>query len=345
MIRRRRLERGWRLEDLRQILTAYGHSGGTSISRLSQIERGDLRPDEGLLEAVAAVLGLPELVWAERSSNEPGRSDLVRVQAHLIAGSFSPPLDVSLGSRGVPTDLGVLKSRRLCKEGDGDFADFFPFGALVVHECHELAATNWDELAGWRRRHVDDAGTDLAAHWQGRIGQSAASLIDPVVATFFVVEPRRGVAPSEDLAVALIDDPVTGSPLRTHAGRPHDGVPLLSEQVTEGERRCTFGLLPHHVGWSTRSVAALCDFSPGSAHAGQLLDLELQLLALRCLGREVRRGGRTGPAAVTTELLKRSILQLSRPRSNTRRAASVLRDAVIRSSGLSDLVRAAVPVG
>ncbi len=341
-IRRRRLDRGWRLEDFRRRLVEYGYLGSCSRSVLSQIERGDARPDLTFLEAIAAVLEAPDLLRAV--SKSVVRSGTIRARAHLVAAAWSPKLGSFEADHGQPVDLGVLDAVRLAKEGDGDFADLFPFGVLAVHETHELTTNSWDELDDWRRRHLAAAASDLPAHWQGRIGSPADALAGEMeLSTFFVVEPQRSYPdPRRDEAVDLICQPLGGLARHAFDQDRIAGHALLSEHTTDRGRTILFAIEPNHVGWTTEGNGALCDFTPATIHARQMLRLEVQILALRALAQALTRRHSPPLPGYGSTYLKRRILRLSRPRPDTRRANAVLRDAVVRSSGLHRQARIAL---
>ncbi len=293
---------------------------------LSQIERGQARPDLAFLEAAAAVLEAPYLL---RPPVAPAGSGAIRARAHLVATAWSPDLVEFEAENGRPVDLGVLDAVRLCKEGDGDFADLFPFGVLAVHETHELAVDRWDELEDWGRRHRTAAAADWVAHWRGRIGAAAAALSgDLELSTFFVVEPERSYPdPGRDEAVALLCEPLDEpARLALRLARP-TGQVLLSEHTRDAGRTILFAIEPNHVGWATEGNGALCDFTPGAIHARQMLRLEVQILALRALADALTRRRSPPLPGYGSTYLKRRILRLARPRPDTRRADAVLRDA------------------
>ncbi len=341
-IRRRRLDRGWRLEDLRRTLVEYGYPGSCSRPALSQIERGEVQPDLAFLEAVAAVLETPDLLRA--ASPGGSRPGAIRARAHLVAAAWAPQLASFETHPGQPVDLGVLDAVRLAKEGDGDFADLFPFGVLAVHETHELTTENWDELEDWRRRHLAAAADDLPAHWQGRIGAPADALAgDLELCTFFVVEPQRSYPdPRRDEAVDLICEPLGAPAGHAYHQERIAGQALLSEHTTDQGRTILFAIEPNHLGWATEGNGALCDFTPATIHARQMLRLEVQVLALRALASTLTRRHSPPLPGYGSTYLKRRILRLARPRPDTRRADAVLRDAVVRSSGLHRQARIAL---
>lgn len=338
---------GLTLKDLRSELNKVGVSKGTSEQHLSQIERGNTWADHVLVAAVDSVLHAGgELVRLLRDAKVPpihtAVGDGLAVTAHLFFPLFlnevPPPMEphVSgeldfvprLGWTAVHGGLGTLHC--------------FPFGVVVLHEAHDLQGLTLSAIAAWRVEQLARCGTAVVDHL--RRLEILAEPVDhaPYCFTVFVVRevPWREEHLWARLVHMLAMPRAMLSPDGTY-DQEHRAETLLHSHVPIGDV-VDFSLTGSHIGAASWAAVSLLPDDGETLVAAALIELEIQLQALWCYASNAAERGLCGTPGHEPRLLRQALSRLQRPWPTERTGVTRLREALVQTSRVVDVVRSAL---
>lgn len=346
-IRARRLANGWTLRQLSQELENQGLPTGSSVSHLSELERGVGRASPELIRA------LDDLFKAHRrlvrllkdakvpEGAAPGRD--VCVAAHLFYPAFLSEAPDDQGT--VPAGPGWFVqdvSRYTCSENH--FVYVFPFNVAVVHEVHDLQRPNLTDIAIWRSEQIIRAH-GCAQQWFEQLGWPVSVLDeDPYCLSCFELKSGPwGEHELYDRAVQILSMP---SVLSRPAADDYDLAveterSLLSSSEPIRDLR-PFGIAGSHSGWASWAAVAFWDVSAHCDIRDELLHLEVQLQALWCYACNVERRRAPVSPQYGVLFLRNYLRHLQRPRPTEHTSVRMLREELVRTSRILETVSGAV---
>lgn len=357
-IRDLRLERDLTLEQVGEGLRERGLRRGHSRSHLSQIETNQAWPSVALLRALEQVFDargrlMPLLARAKTSA--PPSEGSFRVLANLYfpvhvgrdqAETITPSTHPTMSFRWIPP--------RSVLDCEGSKLYVFDCGVAVAHESHLLEEPDLVGVAVWRSEQIErspGAGEAIAAQAGLEVPVQAS---DPYcLATLELLSAPWDTEDRLDRCVQLLANP---SVLATACRDYDEGWQSDASRVRAEDLQATllasprpdpelqsFSLAGHHLGWASWSGAACHVMAPNSPLAALMHEFEVQLQALWCLASNLA----TAPAsqscgpddAVTLRMLLR---KLRSPEPTEHLAQRSLREALIATSRVEDVVSAAI---
>jgi hypothetical protein len=221
----------------------------------------------------------------------------------------------------------------------------FPFGVVVLHEQFDLTVNHLGEIAQWRREQIERGDSAVATHLQ-ELGYQVESLDhDPYCFTAFVFRTVPWVdAARLDRATQVLAMPGTLiSSKMTKAEMAARAADLLNDTSQPISDVADFSHTNSHYGsasWAAVSLMPL-EAAPQIDIARSLIDLELQLQAFWCYASNVE-AGHIALVSYGPEFLRKVLAKLHCPAPTEHTAERRLREAIVRTSRITELVSSAI---
>jgi transcriptional regulator with XRE-family HTH domain len=339
-----RAQRDMTLKQLSERLQDDGLTTGFSIQHLSQVERGETWPSLPVVQALDAIFRtnglLVRLLKEDKYPGQQPQSNQIRLTAHLLfpvcLAKLPPHLD------GPPHDFDVLTASAVISAGSSPHALYtFPFDVAVLHERHSLEMDSIAQIASWRREHiarsVRAAGNHLAASGIN------CEVIDPdpyCLSVFEVHDLPWPATSRQHRATQLLSMP---SMLVSEAGDPldTDAIETLLDAPNGVLDTADFSLARSHCGFASWAAVVVFPYR-GSAFASRVIDFEIQLQALWCYASNVEAVGAFTNDDYSQAFLRQTLRKLQRPRPTEHTSERQMREAVIRTSRIADIVSLAL---
>jgi len=348
-IRQRRTEAHLTLAQLRAKLQIHGLDRGISVQHLSEVERGGTWPSAALVRALDEVLGAgSELLDLLRNAKVPvhrtSSDDALVVTAHLffplfLAEAPECPVSNSVASDHVPR-LGILSAT------DHATVHCFPFGVAVLHEQFDLTVSHLGEVAHWRRQQIERGCSATAAHLE-ELGVPFEVLDhDPYCFTAFVFRAVPwGDAETLDRATQVMAMPgvLLSGQMNTDDDLARRAEVLLMDRSMPITDVADFSHTGSHYGAATWAAVALMPLAdaPDTDIVHALIDLEIQLQGFWCYASNVA-AGRVDVGSYDPNFLRKVLAKLHCPSATEHTAVRRLREALVRTSRITELVDSAV---
>lgn len=320
---------------------------GTSVQHLSSIERGDGWASPGLVRTLDALLQAQgELIYLLREAKVPtaptSLDEIIEVTAHLFFPLFvdhaPQPLIVHEPQR---YDFVPRLGFTPCA-AETTSVHCFPFQVVVLHEKHDLAMENLSAVATWRLEQIERCGS-AALNELTHLGFETAALDhEPYCFSVFVVRklPWRDelsrIRAIELLAmpgILLMKDESETAEDKTSS--------LLYSTAPIGDVR-DFSLTGYHIGFASWAAVALAPESPDDDTLEALLAFELQLQALWCYASNVEARGKFASPDYDARFLQQVLRKLGRPWPTEHTSERRLREALVQTSRIGELVSSAI---
>lgn len=345
-IRELRKAAGLTLAGLSVRLHDAGLSHGTSIQHLSEVERAATWPSADLVRALDTVLSpnKRELIGLLRNAKVPSEpkisAECIEVTAHLFFPLLVHPIPEASETYPGALDF-VPRLGRLRSQLDHISLHCFPFGVVVLHEAHRLTTDGLLDIAQWRRVQISRSSDAVMAHLVAR-GVDARSMDhEPYCFTAFVVhalpwndDHARARAthllamPAVLLAGEAADDP------REHVDNLIDS-PLPVGDVVD------FSLTGTHFGAASWAAVSMLPVASALELDHALVEFEVQLQAFWCYASNVEATGSVKQTNYGPRFLEEVLGKLQCPWPNEHTAVRRLREAILQTSRIRDLVESA----
>ena len=343
-VRELRRGAGLTLGGLSQRLRDRGLTAGSSKQHLSAIERGDTWPSRDLVQALdEEFLTHGALMHMLREAKVP---EAVATGPLCVTGHLFYPLHVDRVPEPehphVPGKLDfvpILGWTPCATSGARLYS--FPFEVVVLYETHDLEVERLSEIAVWRRAHID------------RCDSAASKQLEDIGATHQV----RDHEPYCFTAFECSRLPWADEVLRIRAtellSMPRA---LLSGDGSDAGK-------DHQLLYSTNPIADVVDFSLAGSHIGfaswaavaamaadgalidiveQIVAFEIQLQAIWCYASNVENSRNYVSPDYSAEFLEDALRKLRRPWPTEHTAQRRLREALVQTSRIDELIRSAV---
>jgi len=221
----------------------------------------------------------------------------------------------------------------------------FPFGVVVLHEQFDLTVKHLGEIAQWRNKQLARGGSATADHLENLGISFEPQDHEPYCFTSFVFR----VVPWSDTEIlnratqvlampgALLGDHMTEEDMARRAAY------LLADSSISITDIADFSHTGSHFGaatWAAVSLMPLTD-APHTDIVQALIELEVQLQAFWCYASNVE-AGRTDPLSYDPDFLRKVLAKLHCPSPNEHTAVRRLREALVRTSRITELVNSAM---
>ena len=269
-------------------------------------------------------------------------SDAVLVTAHLFYPLFLKQVPKVkephvAGSFDFLPRLGQLPSQSSLAVVHG-----FPFDVVVLHETHDLAEFDLPGIAAWRRDQIARCKQATAEHFK-KLGVRVVALDhDPYCFTVFVV---NGVPwPDEQLQnrathiLAMPNVLLTGG----NGESAEERAATVLYSASQINDVIDFSLTGSHYGAASWAAVAVLPTDEFSEVADALVELEIQLQAFWCYASNVEARGAFANDAFDAKFLRRVLSKLQRPAATEHTAVRRLREALLHTSRIADLVASAI---
>lgn len=345
-IRECRKAEGLTLAEVRERLLAAGLEKGSSIQHLSQVERGAAWPGPSLVHNLDSILKTKnEFLALLRQAKVPSAAQTgpLSVTGHLffplyLGTQALAEAQMSPHTNG-PLDF-LPRLGRLPSNHDSVTIQMFPFGVIVVHEIHELADVTLPAIARWRQEQIARCST--AAH--SRLSEMYPELVqtdhDPYCFSAFVFNSM----PWADEATRKRATHVLSLPNVLLAGQEDDEHTDELLRSTEPLEDVTdFSLTGAHHGAASWAAVAICPLPESEIDiAHDLVDVEVQLQAFWCYASNVESLGKFSDDAFGERFLRQALGRLQRPWPTEHTGTRRLREALLKTSRITEMVTSAV---
>lgn len=348
-IRRRRIEASVKtLGLLSQRLRDYGLTEGISIGHLSEVERGNTWPSPKLVRALDAVLSTKgELIGLLREAKVPhlpvddDQASELEVTAHLFY-----PLRVEtvpeLPEVSVSTPYDFLPRLGCHEISDSVQATLhsFPFNVIVLHEKHLLPSSALSDIALWRQEQLERAGVAVVAHGESLGASITPADHEPYCFSAFV----SPVHPIDDEVRQLRTNQLLAMPGILISENREERVESLMTSPIPVTDIFDFSLTGSHFGSATWAAVSISLQNGRDTHSitNALVELEVQLQAFWCYASNVEAGGAIPRKPHDARFLQRVVGKLNCPWPNEHTAHRRLREALVSTSRVVELVKSAI---
>lgn len=350
-VRQRRTEAGLTLDALGSKLRDHGLDRGNSTQHLSEVERGGSWPSANLVHALDLVLKTDgELLKLLRNAKVPvhrsPEDETLVVTAHLFFPLLLRETPQCAPSNGSPTYPEVVPRVGILSATDHATVHCFPFGVVVLHEQFDLTVRHLGEIAQWRCEQLARGGTATAEHLE-ELG-IPIEVIDhePYCFTSFVFRtvPWNDAELLSRATQVLAMPSALVSKNMTEEDMAQRAASLLTDSTPITDIY-DFSHTGSHFGAATWAAASLMplDDSPNTDIVQALIDFEVQLQAFWCYASNVGAGS-VDPLTCDPGFLKKVLAKLRCPSPTEHTAVRRLREALVQTSRITELVNSATAV-
>jgi transcriptional regulator with XRE-family HTH domain len=343
-LKTRRQERGLTLAGLSAELARAGVDEGISQQHLSAIERGTTWPSAKLVSALDELLDTRgELLYLLRNAKVPRERETgahILVEAHLFYPLFvsdSPTPAVQHEA----TKYDFLPRLGFTPCGDGITAvHSFPFNVVLVHEAHWGSFETLADLGVWRDSQISRC-PHAAVERLAEIRTNATSRDhEPYCFTCFVVRdlPWQRDHRRRSLEILAVPAVLATAGEIASDDRADD---LLHSHDSLGDV-IDFSFAGNHVGFASWSAVAMHPDSPTSEIRDALVEFEIQLQAFWCYASNVEHSGGYAASEFGETFLRNVLRKLQRPWPTEHSTVHRLREALVVTSRITDLVESAL---
>jgi transcriptional regulator with XRE-family HTH domain len=343
-IRELRLDRQMTLDDLSQALRAQGLAAGHSVQHLSQVERGMSWPSLPLVNGLDRVLRTGhELLSRLRTAKVPAFpeavADHIGLRAHLFYPLHVAPVPEPAEST---TEVHLDLVPRLGRTPNGtthSTLHSFPFGVVVLHEVHELSVSSLATVASWREEVLQRCPTAVLEFFEQIGVKPEVKDHQPYCFTAFVFhavpweehEDRQRATQLIAMPKILLanPDPEAWTEQLLHSVRPVEDV-------------IDHSLVGSHIGGASwASVSLMLDGNTIDLELS-LIDFEAQLQAFWCYASNTAAREDFVASGYDALFMRRALARLLRPLPTESTAFRRLREAILTTSRIENLVSCAL---
>jgi hypothetical protein len=335
---------GLTLEGLSQRLRDRGLNSGSSKQHLSAIERGDTWPSREVVQALdeefhahgALLQMLREAKVPESLSTGP-----LCVTGHLFyplhVDRVPPPAHPHVPGK---LDFVPMLGWTPCPDSAARLYSF-PFKVVVLCEAHDLAVDRLSQIATWRRPHIDRCASAASKQLE-ELGASH-QVLDHEPYCFTAFACSRLPWADEALRIRAVELLSMPRALLSGDGSDAGKDQQLLYSTTPIADVVDFSLAGSHVGFASwAAVAAMPVDDALDDIVEQIVAFEIQLQAIWCYASNVENSRKYVSPNYSAEFLEDVLRKLGRPWPTEHTAQRRLREALIQTSRIDELIRSAV---